>query len=115
MNFALSAIVIIILLLPGAIALKAYYTSLREKVSSIHIPLNERLLNGLIISFIIHSCAVCVIRMFGYYIKFDFLYNIISGKDEKVFSFTNKEFTTNFLQFCLYIAVLIVSIYLLVK
>lgn len=115
MSFALSAIIIIILLLPGAVALKAYYTSLKEKVSTIHVPLNELLLNGLIISFITHASAVCVIRMFGYNIRFDFLYNMIVGDSKKPFSFNNKEFTTYFLEFCLYMSVLIISVWLSVK
>ena len=101
-NFALSAIIIIILLLPGAVAIRAYYSSLKEKESSIYVSFNELLLNGLILTFLIHSMAICIIRFFGFYIKFNFLYSLLLGKDEKAFVFTDKELTTNFLQFCLY-------------
>ena len=115
MNFALSTIAIIFLLLPGAIAIKAYYSSLRAKISNSHVPLNELLLQGILASFIIHSTAVCFIRLFNKEVQFNFLYNLILGKDEKGFVFTNAEFTHRFLQFSFYILSCTIISYLFVK
>lgn len=115
MNFALSTIIVVFLLLPGAIAIKAYYSSLRAKISNTHVPLNELLLQGILASFIIHSTAICFIKLINKEVQFNFLYNLILGKDEKEFVFTNKEFTHSFLQFSFYIIICTITSYLIVK
>ena len=116
MNFALSTIIIVFLLLPGAIAIRAYYSSLRAKVSNSFVPFNEVLLQGVLASFIIHSSAVCIItKVMNKEIRFNFLYSIILGEDEKGFVFTNPEFTHNFLDFSNYIIACTVSSYLIIK
>ena len=115
MNFALSTIIIVFLLLPGAIAIKAYYSSLRAKISNSYVPLNELLLQGILASFVIHSTAICFLRLLNKEIHFGFLYSIILGKDEKNFVFTNKEFTHSFLQFSSYIIICTFISYLVVK
>ena len=96
MNLALSAILLIILLLPGGIAIKAYYTSVIEKKSSIAVPLNDLLIKGIVISFMLHSTAICIIHLFNFEIKLDILYKITSGKDIVLL---DKNFTNYYLQF----------------
>jgi len=103
MNFALSTIIIIALLLPGAIAIKGYYSSMRAKISNSFVPLNELLFQGILASFLIHSAAICLLKIFDWEVNFNFLYNLILGKDEKNFVFSNNEFDDNFLQFSAYI------------
>lgn len=115
MNFAISTVIIIFLLLPGAIAIRAYFSSLRAKVSNSHVSINELLLKGILLSFIIHSCAICFLKIIGKEVSFNFLYNLVIGKDEKEFVFTNKEFTNNFLQFSFYILSSTSISYILVK
>lgn len=116
MNFALSTIIIICLLLPGAFAIRAYYSSLRAKVSNSFVPINELLLQGILASFVIHSSAICIIRKFwDKEVSFNFLYNLILGKDEKEFVFSNKEFTHNYLDFSKYIILCIFLSYISVK
>lgn len=104
MNIALSAILLIILLLPGGIAIKAYYTSLIEKQSSLSVPFNDLLIRGLLISFILHALAICIIHLFHAEIALNILYTITSGKDVTI---SDKILTKYFLQFSLYSIVLI--------
>lgn len=104
MNIALTAIIIIILLLPGASVLKAYYTSIKEKKSVIYIPFTDLLFRGLIVSFIIHSCAICVIRAFGLQIDFMLLYNLLISKQ---IVFGNEQFTNSVLNFFFYNFILV--------
>jgi hypothetical protein len=107
MNFALSAIIIVLLLLPGATAINAYYTSLVARQSNIAIPFNELLLKGLVISLIIHSSACCTI-IYGLHkeISLELIYEITSGKDLKT---SNKDLSLSFLDFSLYSAILIIG------
>jgi len=104
MNIALSAILLIILLLPGGVAIKAYYTSLIEKQSSLSVPFNDLLIKGLVISFILHATAICVIHLFHAEIALNILYTITSGKDVTI---SDEILTKYFLQFSLYSIVLI--------
>jgi hypothetical protein len=115
MNFALSAIILVVILLPGAVAIKAYYSSLRSKASDRHIPLSELLLQGTLLSLVIHCTAVCIIHMQKKEVYFDFLYSCILGKEDKDFKFTNEQFAKNFLDFAFYIAACVVISYVVVK
>lgn len=116
MNFAVGTIIIVFLLLPGAVAIRAYYSSLRTKVSNSHVSLTELLVQGVFVSLIIHSIAICIInKLQAKDIYFDFLYNVVLGKDEKDFKFTNAEFTRNFLNFSYYIIACVSISYCFVK
>lgn len=100
MNFALSTIVFIIFLLPGAIAQKSYYGHFKVKKASIHIPFSETLFSGILYSLIIHVSAICIITVCLNAIpKFGVLYEIVSGKELKL---TDEEYTHFFKQFGLY-------------
>ena len=100
MNFALSAIIIVLILLPGAIAINSYYNSLVAKQSNIAIPFNDLLLKGMIISLIIHlgACYV-IIYILHKRINLELIYDITSGKDLKI---SNKELCLSFLDFSVY-------------
>jgi len=111
MNLALSALIIIILLLPGSVFIKSYYTAFKEKVADYQISFNELALKGLIFSLFIHSSAICIIKILGYEIDFSFLYNIIISKDE----FRNADFSNNVLQFFLYNTLIIIFSFLISK
>jgi hypothetical protein len=113
MNIALSAIILIVLLLPGAVAIDSYYSSLIAKQARVAMPFNDMLFKGLILSFILHSCSICIIRNFlSYEIRFELLYEIVAGKDLRI---TDKEFTNAFLQFCFYNGFLIIIAWGLAK
>src|SRR4029077_1899875 len=106
MNLALSAIILIILLLPGAVAINSYYTSLIAKQSRVAMPFNDLLFKGIILSFIIHASSICIIRnIFKRELRFNLIYEIIAGKDLKI---SDTDFTISFLDFSLYSAILIV-------
>jgi len=114
MNIALSALIISILLLPGAVVLTAYYTSIREKSSSyLNLSFSDLLFKGLIISFIIHCSSVCTIRSFGYQVNFQLLYDIIIANNKM--SLSSAEFTRYVLEFCFYIIALILVFFVLTK
>lgn len=114
MNIALSALIISILLLPGTIVLTSYYTSLREKSSSyLNLSFSELLLKGLIISFVIHCCAICVLRMFNYEINFQLLYDVIIANNKV--SLSSTKFTDYVLDFCFYILTLLALFFVLTK
>lgn len=92
MNFALSSILIIILLFPGAICIYSYYTSFNSKEKSISIPILDSLLWGLVFSIILHSSFLCVLKWLGYEVNVQYLYSVISGKDTKDFADSNIRF-----------------------
>ena len=81
MNLALSAIILIILLLPGAVALRAYYTSFTDKASGIAIPFSDLLIKGILISVFLHAVAMSIIHLLNFTISFNLVYEILSGKD----------------------------------
>ena len=112
MSFAGSAIILIILLLPGAIAIKGYYTSLMTKQSGYHIPIDELLFKGIIISLLSHCAAICIIRFFTGNINLNLLYQIITAKEINI---EEKEITTMFLEFCRYNILLFFIMFLISK
>jgi hypothetical protein len=112
MNFALSALILIILLLPGVAVQKAYYSSLVEKKSTIYIPFSELLFKGIVISFVVHCAGVSIVRYFGDTIDFQLLYNLLIAKE---INFSNAKFTTGFLQFSMYNIVVIIILFLFTK
>lgn len=105
MNFLLSALIIIVILLPGATILKAYYTSFIEKKSSFELPTSELFIKGLAWSFLIHTIAICTLRLFHIEVNLNFIYQIINGKDIDI---SNHEFGKSFRYFSLYTFTLIV-------
>ncbi len=113
MTFALSAIILIVLLLPGAVAINSYYSPLIVKQSRIGMPLNDLLFKGLIISFLLHSTAICILKfLLRKEIKFNFIYQLLAGKDLNI---TDSEFTISFLDFIFYILMLIACSFILGK
>jgi hypothetical protein len=104
MNIALGALIITILLLPGAFILKAYYSSFKEKDKELYVPFAELLFRGFIWSLICHFVAILVILLFGIDVDYNLLYKITIGDK---FSINNTEFRTSFLQFCFYNIVLL--------
>lgn len=84
MNFALSTILIILFLLPGAIFDLSYHSALRVKQSSINIPFQDLLLKGLLWSLVIHTSGICILHFFGTTIKFAELYTILVGKENNL-------------------------------
>ncbi|HSN07706.1 MAG TPA: hypothetical protein VLS85_01650 [Hanamia sp.] len=81
MNIVLSAIILIILLLPGVVAIRAYYTSFTDKESGIAIPFNDLLIKGILISIFLHAIAIGIIYLLNFTISFNLVYDILSGKD----------------------------------
>lgn len=112
MNIALSAVILSILLLPGAAVIKAYYGSIKEKKSTIHLPFQELLLKGLVFSFVIHSAAICILRIFCDFVEFQLLYDIVIGKEIEISSIS---FTKAFLEFSLYNVTLVAFLFCLTK
>jgi len=116
MNFALSTTIIILILLPGAIAIKAYYTSLRAKISDRHVSFNDLLLQGLLFTIAIHCCGICCIHMFSSKeIDFTFLYDIIVSDNKNKLQFTNSNFTVYVLDFFSYTVITTALSYISVK
>lgn len=102
MNFALGAIIIILILTPGAIIIRAYYSSFAEKQASIHIPVTELLLRGISYSVVVHLVCLSILYFFDYIFDFRVIYDIISGNPVE---FKNRSFTISFLQFTSYYTV----------
>jgi hypothetical protein len=108
MNIALGALIITILLLPGAITLRAYYNSFTEKDTELHIPFSELLFRGLLLSLLIHTVSILLMHLAGLNVDYKLLYQItIADK----FGIQNIDFTRSFLQFGLYNITLIVVLY----
>lgn len=89
MNIALSAIILILILLPGTTAISAYYGSLTRKASGVHIPFNELLTKGLVLSVLIHFIGIYFIRLMGFTPNIFALYQVVTGgvtvADEAIF------------------------------
>ncbi len=81
MNIALGAILLVLLLTPGAIIIRGYYSSWIEKKNNIHIPFSDLLFKGIVFSIIYHSVAICLINYVGFIPDFHLLYHLIIGKD----------------------------------
>ncbi len=81
MNLALSAIILIILLLPGVVAIRAYYTSFTDKASGIAVPFSDLLFKGILISIFLHAIAISVIHLCNSTFSFNLLFEILAGKD----------------------------------
>lgn len=107
MNFALSGIIIIVLLLPGAISLKAYYSAFKHKESSRSIPLSDLLIKGVVWSLIFHVSILCFISFLGFTIDFHFFYNVLIGNPSKDFTYDNYQFNRYVKQFISYILLLV--------
>ncbi|OIR06977.1 hypothetical protein GALL_108840 [mine drainage metagenome] len=115
MNFALGAILIVILLLPGAIALDAYYSTFKNKEANLNIPLSDSLIKGIFWSLAIHASSLCLLTYYNYEVDFRFLYDIIIGKDIKDINITYSIFSKYAKQFIFYIAIVIISSWLISK
>ena len=103
MNFALRGIIIIVLLLPGAVAQKSYYSSFVNKEASISIPISDLLIQGIFWCFFLHASFICLLHLFNYQVNFHFLYDVLIAKDEKDFNFTNTQFSNYVREFIGYI------------
>jgi hypothetical protein len=100
MNIALGAVILIILLLPGAAAINSYYSSFRAKQSRIAMPFNDQIFKGIVISFLIQCTGICTIRYaFKKDINLNLIYDIIIGKELHI---TNAYLATSFLDFGFY-------------
>lgn len=84
MNIALSAIILILILLPGTTAISAYYGSLTNKASGVNLPFNELLAKGLIISVTAHGILLLFLQIIGYKAQLIELYNVVSGERSQV-------------------------------
>ena len=103
MNFALGGIIIIVLLLPGALAQQSYYSSLIDREARISTSFNDLILQGIVWSFILHAAFICVLRLTGRSIEFNFLYNLIIGKDTKDLRYTDEQFANYTRDFISYV------------
>lgn len=112
MNIALGALIITILLLPGAVVLRAYYTSFRDKEKDLHVPFSELLFRGLIISFLAHFIALSLLKFLGINADFQLLYRITTGDK---FTLNNESFSQSFIQFGAYNIFLVSLLILLTK
>jgi hypothetical protein len=112
MNIALGALIISILLLPGAVWLRAWYTSFKKKDKELHVPFSELLVRGLVYSIFVHGLAISLVRAFGNSVDFNLMYHLITGGKIAI---DNGRFTTSFLQFFLYNAFVLSAVYFIVK
>ncbi len=112
MNFAFSAILIIIILLPGAAVLSAYYGSFQSKQSTREIPLVDLLIKGLLWSIFLHTSAICLLSFFKYEVSFDLIYAILTGQPIRI---SNAQATHAFRTFTTYTGLLIISVWVIVK
>lgn len=112
MSIAIGAIVLILLLIPGTFAISAYYGSISNKASGVHIPFNDLLMKGLIISIIIHFLAITVIEFFNYEPAFGFLYTVVAGNPLNI---SNHLFGLYCKEFILYTFTLVIITFFLSK
>ena len=98
MSIAISAIVLVMLLIPGTAAISSYYGSFTNKASSVYIPFNDLLTKGLIISAFVHCFALCLLNVFGFHVDMKFLYEIVAGNTitirDNIFEKYCKQFIT---------------------
>lgn len=112
MNIALGALIITILLLPGAFILKAYYSSFKEKDKELYVPFAELLFRGLIFSFFSHFTMIGLMNIVGVGVDYSLLYRIAIGEK---FSLSNKDFAKSFLQFSFYNLFLLTAVTFITK
>lgn len=97
MNIAFSAIILVILLLPGTTAISAYYSSLTNKASGVHIPFNELIIKGLVISALLHSLALEILQRFGTQSLILQLYHVVSGQEMDISDVLFQNYALQFL------------------
>jgi len=113
MNLALSAILLIVLLLPGATAIRSYYSAFKAKQANVAMPFNDLLLKGLVISLLAHTLSIWFItRLCKGDVQLNILYDIIAGKDIKI---SDQDLATILRQFFTYNAILVVAGWILAK
>jgi hypothetical protein len=113
MNIALGALIITILLLPGAVVQRAYYTSFRQKDKELHVSFSELLFRGLIISFFVHTVGLSLLKWIGNFrFNFDLFYKIIIADK---FTIDNTDFTNAFIGFGYYNIGLYTLLYFITK
>ncbi|HMJ48242.1 MAG TPA: hypothetical protein VK498_12995 [Ferruginibacter sp.] len=112
MSIAIGAIILVLLLMPGTAAISAYYSSFTNKASRLHVPFNELLAHGLIISIFIHCASICILGLFNSHVDYVLLYKIIVGNTPEV---TNKIFEKAFKQFISYTLITVGVSYLVSK
>lgn len=113
MSFVLPAIIIIIILFPGAVLLRTYYSHFKVKKASIFVPFTEYLVRGVFFSFFIHAGALSIIyNCYGKVPDLNLLYSIIIAKPNVPLS---GDLTIAFLYFSLYSIIIILLSWLISK
>lgn len=113
MNFVFSTILLVLLLLPGGVAIRGYFSSVSGKNSSRQVPFDELLLRGIILSIIIHSLfLIVVLPALNYKPRIYLLYTLIAGED---FKEAESEFRLHVIQFFTYIITVIAFSWLAAK
>ena len=112
MNFALSILVVILLLLPGSTVIVAYYKSFKEKQAGRKITFTDLLLKGLFFSFLFHTIALCFLSLQKKEVFFNVLYPVFSGASLPV---SNQVLLHHVQWFALYILVLVFTAFVLTK
>lgn len=109
MSFALSAVILTLLLLPGPLGIKAYFTGDVRKTAGITKPFAETFIPGLAFTIFIHQIAVFFITLSGRQVRFDILFEIIINKPD--LKITNFDFSIYVRQFiCYNLSVLVVTV-----
>ncbi|HYE54018.1 MAG TPA: DUF6338 family protein [Chitinophagaceae bacterium] len=113
MNIALSVLILVLLMLPGATLIRAYTSSLTQPKSNLHVSLNDMLFRGLGFSILIHCAGICILQFwFGREIKYNLLYELIAGKDIKD---SDKNIGIFFRQFSFYVLLTVAMSWLFAK
>lgn len=112
MNIALGALILTILLLPGAVIQRAYYSSFQEKDKDLYIPFTELLFRGLVLSFVAHLVSITLLTRFGIHFNYTTFYQLIIA--DKI-ALQSDAFNKSFIQFGWFYTALLVFLYLLTK
>lgn len=110
-SLALSALLLLILLLPGAIFIKSFSTSIRSKQNSRSIPTEELIFNGLFFSIAFHFFAVLGLEYIDRKeVQFELIYRVLIGEQLNI---SDAEYRQYFKQFAWYnIWVILYAFYL---
>lgn len=98
-SLAFSALVLLIILLPGSIFIKSFFRSSKTKQNSRHFPFETLLVQGLLFSTAIHTTAACLFYLFGFDVDYQVFQNILLGD---ALLLNNATLRSYFIQFCSY-------------
>lgn len=112
MSIAFAALILAVILFPGAAVLGAYYTSVSNRSSAIQISFPETLFRGLFWSLIIHCIGINLLPLLGYTVELEILYRVITGKEIDAEDIKHQEL---FSSFSFYILGVTLTTFLLTK